>query len=211
MSPLVTLEAIEIAGPTGRARRLVLSDGFERIQTSASVVRQLGLTEGDRLDRTSLEASIREAEPALAKDRAMRLLAHRDRSRAELERALVDSGYPSTLSAALVERLVEVELVNDMRFAAAYTRTRLSAGLGIRRIRRELADKGIAAETIELVINEETDGMDELARARDALRGRRAATRQERDKLVRRLVSRGFDIGIALEAISVDSNEQHLE
>jgi SOS response regulatory protein OraA/RecX len=47
---------------------------------------------------------------------------------------------------------------------------------------------------------------DQLDRARHALRGRTAADRKERDKLVRRLVTRGFDLSIAIRAVDAGSS-----
>ena len=48
---------------------------------------------------------------------------------------------------------------------------------------------------------------DEVARARRALHGRAAPDRREADRLVRRLVSRGFSVSVALQALKVDSDD----
>ncbi len=108
----------------------------------------------------------------------------------------------------MVERFCEVELVDDRRFASAWVRSRSSACYGRRRIARELAEKGVADDVIASALDEELDG-DELTRAREALRGRRARDSKERERLVRRLVARGFEFRIAREAVdpAADSDE----
>lgn len=184
-----------------------MSDGGDEVITSASVVKQLGLTVDEPVTREDLLARIHSVEPSLAKDRAVRLLAQRERSAAELTRALTDSGYSSGVARSIVSRFIEVELVNDERFAGMYVRTRLHAGIGMRRIRQELLHKGIDAEIAGQAIASELQAHDELDRARQALRGRTASNAKERDRLIRRLVTRGFDLNTAIKAVDGAESE----
>ena len=197
-----TIARIEHAGPDLRARRLVFSDGSPSRITSASALKELGIEVGADVSLEALEEALAAVEPALAKDRALRLLGYREHSRAELERKLRDSGYPHGLAAAIVARFVEVELVDDARFASAWVRSRRLSGYGSRRIRQELERKGVTPETIDAALDEESpDADDELARARAALGSRTASDRAGRDRLVRRLVSRGFSLNVSLTAV----------
>ena len=205
MSPQIV--RIEDAGPDRKARRLVFDDGTEPRLTSASAIKELGIVEGLAIDEDVLEASLAEVELPLAKDRALRLLGYRDRSRAELIRKLLDSGYPSAVATQVVERFTEIELLDDERFAAAWVRTRSAAGFGARRIAHELAEKGVAPETVSSAMEAVSGGDDQLARARHALRGKVASGRNERDKLVRRLVGKGFSLQIALQAVEIDASD----
>ena len=141
MSPRIA--RIEDAGPDRKARRLTFEDGIEPRITSASVVKELGLEEGLSIDADVLEASLAEVELLLAKERALRLLGYRERSRAELVRKLCDSGYPEAIASQVAERFAEIELLDDERFAAVWVRTRNAAGFGARRIASELAEKGL--------------------------------------------------------------------
>jgi len=61
--------------------------------------------------------------------------------------------------------------------------------------------RGVSPETIRNALSDGEDSEDELARALSALGGRTAADRQGRDRLVRRLVSRGFALSVALRAV----------
>ena len=192
---------IEDAGPDRKARRLVFDDGSEPRLTSAAAVKSLGIVEGLSVGDSTLEASLAEVEFPLAKERALMLLGYRDRPRAELARKLRDAGYPAAVATQVVERFVDVELVDDERFAAAWVRTRAAAGYGARRIGQELTRKGIAPEVAAAALESIAGSDEQLARARAALRGRVAADRKERDKLVRRLVGKGFSLQTAIQAL----------
>jgi len=199
-----TLERIEIAGPGAKARRLVFDDGLDPRLTSAAAVKELGLVPEMHISREAVEQSLAEIEPALAKDRALRLLGYREHSAAELRRKLQDNGYPRGLSEAIAQRYIDVELVDDRRFASSWVRSRVSAGYGTRRIKQELAQRGVEPDVIEAALAEDLDPEREVERARRALGGRSAADRAGRDKLVRRLVTRGFSLSVALSALEVE-------
>ncbi len=94
-----SLERIEIAGPGSKARRLVFDDGLDPRLTSAAAVKALGLVPEMDISREAVERSLADIEPALAKDRALRLLGYREHSAAELRRKLQDNGYPRDLAA----------------------------------------------------------------------------------------------------------------
>jgi len=199
-----SLERIEIAGPGSKARRLVFDDGLDPRLTSAAAVKALGLVPEMNVSREAVERSLADIEPGLAKDRALRLLGYREHSAAELRRKLQDNGYPRDLAEAITQRYVDVELVDDSRFASSWTRSRVSAGYGSRRIRQELAQRGIDPELIDDAIADAFDPDDEVELARRALGSRTAADRAGRDKLVRRLVGRGFSLAVALAALEAD-------
>jgi regulatory protein len=151
----------------------------------------------------ALEVSLAEVEYPLAKERALLLLGYRDRSRSELVGKLRDSGYAAAIAQRVADRFVEIQLVDDERFAAAWVRSRSAAGFGARRVARELAEKGIAPETASAALASVDGAEEQLALAFRALHGRRATDRKERDKLVRRLISKGYSLQIALQATEV--------
>ncbi len=203
-----TLERIEIAGPGFKARRLVFDDGLDPRMTSAAAVKELGLVSEMLISREDVERSLAEVEPPLAKDRALRLLGYREHSASELQRKLQDNGYPVALSESITQRYVDVELVDDRRFAASWVRSRVSAGYGTRRIKQELALRGVDPGVIDEAITDAVDPETEVDRARQALGARTASDRAGRDKLVRRLVTRGFSLSVALAALQADPDDR---
>jgi SOS response regulatory protein OraA/RecX len=199
---MIHIDRIEKAGPNARARLLVFSDTQVR-KTSAAVVRELSLEPDAEVDIDQLGATLDESEARHARDRALRVLGYRDRSCAELRQRLLEDGYPDALVAAIITRYVEVELLDDARFARAWTSTRASAGIGRSRIARELRDKGVDPEVAQAAIGDVLADTDEITRAAAMLRGRLPGNRKERDKLLRRLVTKGFSPGVAMRALDV--------
>jgi len=184
----------------------VFDDGLDPRCTSAAAVKELNLEAGLELAREDVEDALRRIEYTLARERALKLLGYREHSAAELRGKLRDNGYPADIAAAVTDRFVEVELIDDQRFALIWTRSRLAAGYGPRRISQELNQRGIDPSLIDDVFAETIDPDREVVLAREALRGRTAADRAGRDKLVRRLVSRGFSFAVALRALDVDED-----
>jgi regulatory protein len=170
----------------------------------AAAVKELGLEAGSILSRSTVEEALGEVEYALAKDRALQLLGYREHSAAELRRKLTDTGYPPRVAADVTQRFADIELVDDRRFAVAWTRSRVAAGYGDRRIKHELGQRGIDPGLIDEALTDIVDPEREVDRARSALRGRTAPDRAGRDKLVRRLVARGFSLSTALRALETD-------
>jgi regulatory protein len=194
------IQRIESAGPDARARRLIFGDYSPPRVVSTAALKLLGLEAGSTVEIAELERSLAEHEPRLARERALQLLGYRERSCSELRQRLLGGGYPAGVVDAVLQRFCEVELVDDRRFAAAWARSRASAGYGRRRILRELADKGVSDDVAHDAAQEEL-GDNELCRARESLRGRQPRNAKDRERLIRRLVARGFELRIALEAV----------
>lgn len=85
--------------------------------------------------------------------RAMRLLARREHSRAELARKLAAHGTDEEVGAAL-DRLSELGLLSDHRFAEAWLRSKASR-FGMPRLRRDLIQRGVDPDTIDDAIEAE--------------------------------------------------------
>ena len=198
-----TIERIETVGPGSKARRLIFDDGSEPRLTSAAAVREIQLVPGAHVSAQEVDAALAAVEYVLAKNRALRLLGYREHSALELRRKLEDTGYPPAIAQAVTDRFAEIELVDDARFAQMWTRTRLAAGYGPRRIKQELALRGIEALVVEQVLADSVDdGEDDVDLARAALGGRVATDRASRDRLTRRLLNRGFSPSAARGALN---------
>jgi len=131
--------------------------------------------------------------------RALRLLARREHSRAELERKLGPHAGSPAVIAGVVEALVQKKQLSDERYAEERART-MSRKYGAGRIRQELKAKGVDRETIDRI-----SSAGELERAR-AILDRKfrepAATREERARRMRFLQGRGFSFDIIRSLLS---------
>lgn len=192
---------IESAGPDLRARRIFFDGDPDYRATASTVVKRLAITEGMEIDRATLEAELAVEELPLAKERALKLLGYRERSAFEVHRKLRDSGFPESVSGAVVERFRDIELIDDDRFAHAWTRSRRAGGYGEQRIARELAEKGVDPNLIAAALQTD-DGADEIDRAVASLRGKAPTDKTDSQRLVKRLLGRGFSLSVAREAVS---------
>jgi regulatory protein len=98
---------------------------------------------------------------------ATRLLARREYARVELERRLTGRGLPHPVVAEVLDALVAENLLSDERFAESFVRARADRGHGPTRIRRELAERGVAGELAdEAIAGAETDWRSLASRVR---------------------------------------------
>lgn len=137
-----------------------------------------------------------------AKDRALRLLGVRSRSREELRRRLVRAGFPEDEIAEALEDLERVGLLDDERFADEVVRWRLSRqGYGHRAALDTLRKAGVDRVVAERAVAE-AGWEDEEARAEDVARSRLGRLQGLPDdaayrRLMGFLLRRGFDPEVA--------------
>lgn len=140
------------------------------------------------------------------RQRAIGLLARREHSRAELARKLAAHGTPEEIEAT-VERMIELGLLCDQRFAEAWVRAK-AGRFGLARLRHDLAQRGIAAELIDAALD--GAGGDELERARMVWQrkfGHAAVDRREWARQARFLQGRGFSSAVISKLLKENPDE----
>ena len=131
--------------------------------------------------------------PGQLKDRALRYLARREHSRAELARKLAPRAASAEALDALLEELASKKQLSDARYAEERARS-LARKYGPAKIRQDLRSRGIADELIDAL---PLDGELELARQALSRRFRLPArTREEQAKRGRFLQGRGFSLEV---------------
>ena len=91
--------------------------------------------------------SSREPDPnTRARNSAMRLLARREHSRAELRGKLVGRGFENDSVEELLQGLEDQDLLSDERFAMSLIASRAETGYGPKRIDLELRNRGVSDE-----------------------------------------------------------------
>jgi regulatory protein len=136
-----------------------------------------------------LSTSAPESAAAL-KARALRYLARREHSRAELHRKLLPFAASQQLLDVLLSELEGRKLLSNHRFAEMRAHI-LARKYGAAKIRQDLKARGVPDEIVDTVSSE-----GELERAREILKRKYrtpATTREERAKRARFLQWRGFD------------------
>jgi regulatory protein len=154
---------------------------------------------------TQRRASERGVEPldaAALRQKAIRLLARRERSRAEMEQLLAPyCAGERGLLATVLDELESRGWLSEARLAAQFVRSRRHRASAVR-IRQDLARRGIQLE----VIAESTAGLDQTdLETALALWRRRFGTpapdRAGRERQLRFLLNRGFGRGLALKVL----------
>ena len=142
-----------------------------------------------------------------ARDVCLRLLTVRARSRAELEAQLTKRGYPDDVSARVLDRMVEVGLIDDVAFAEQWVRERrTNAGKGKRALAAELRTKGVDPEVIAETLDS-VDAGEWRMRAEELVATKlRRENLDDETKVTRRLVAmlarRGYNQGMAFDVVS---------
>jgi regulatory protein len=148
-----------------------------------------------------------EADPAqAARTIVLRRLTAAPRTYAQLRDGLLERGFEMSVITEVLDRYVEVGLVNDAEFAEMWVRSRHSIRGNARSVlRRELRDKGVPSEDAEVALATITDEA-ERERASDLVRRKLSSTaRLEHQARIRRLTSmlarRGYPPGICFGVV----------
>jgi regulatory protein len=135
---------------------------------------------------------------------AVRALGRQMRTESDLRRqmkARVEPGERGDgIVAATVARLKGYGFLNDVAFAETYARLRRqNEKLGTRRVRQDMAQKGVPKDIAAEAIEARYAGTSEEALAREHLerkRIRKPSNEKETARIMRRLVAAGFSTGV---------------
>lgn len=141
------------------------------------------------------------------KGRALRYLAAREHSRAELERKLAPHEEKPGQLAQVLDELEAKDFISEARLVESVI-NRKAARFGAARVRRELLGKGLGAE----LVADAMDGLKatELSRAREVWRrkfGEPAADAAGRAKQMRFLAARGFGGDVIRRVVSLTDED----
>ena len=143
--------------------------------------------------------------PAELKARALRHLARREHSRAELARKLLPHAESPHLLEGLLSELEGRKLLSNHRFAEMRAHV-LSRKYGAARIRQDLKSKGVPDEIVDGV-----SSAGELERAASIVQRKYrspAGSREEKAKRARFLQSRGFSSDVIRKLIFLSDSEE---
>ncbi|PJI94377.1 regulatory protein RecX [Luteimicrobium subarcticum] len=149
----------------------------------------------------------REDQLEAARAVALRILSGAPRSAKQLGDSLRQRGHADDVVEEIVERYVDVGLLDDAALAGMVTRSRLAErGLSRRGIAADLRRRGIGDDDIAGAL-EQVDDDTELEAARTVARARlRRTVGLDRDVRVRRAVGtlarKGYSPGLALRVVS---------
>ena len=161
-------------------------------------VRERNLTVGTAIDHDVAEHLGRAADREAAFRTALRALERRPFAMADLARRLVRKGHPPPAVDAAIERLAELELLDDAGYAAQYIESHSARGRGPVRLRADLRRKGVESAIIERALVKRFPPGTDLRAQPLALARKRAAQlghlprATKRRRLLAYLARRGF-------------------
>jgi regulatory protein len=125
---------------------------------SALVALQMHLKVGQELTPQQVELLRQEEALQQAVARALNYLSFRPRSREEVKRYLERKQTPLELIDRALERLEQLELINDQAFAEFWMESRARFNpKGAQAIKNELRQKGVTREVVDEIVDDEQD------------------------------------------------------
>ncbi|MBQ6859209.1 MAG: regulatory protein RecX [Clostridia bacterium] len=159
---------------------------------------------GMPFDKAAFQLFLRDRSYSFAMEKAIALLAARARTEKEIVDALKRNAYPEHVIARVMARLHDAGYLNDMDFAEHWAASRTNKGLGMRRIRTELRQKGVSQEDIDEAlssIDEDDIFSSAVKAAQKASRGKDLSSPADRQKILAALARRGYDFSLARRAL----------
>lgn len=142
------------------------------------------------------------------KSRALKLLARREHTRAELARKLAEHTEDPAELEGVLDDFERRGWLSEGRVVEQRVHT-LRKRYGARRIERDLRAKGVTGEAVEAAVAGLKDGEFDAAREvwRRKFGGRLPRTPADRAKQARFLQGRGFDLDVVMKVISAKDDQ----
>ena len=192
------------------SRKSVFIDGSFAFGVSDDVMLKFALHEGVQLEKGTIEKILATEHEETAKQKALRFLSIRPRSKQEIRDYLLRKEFPADTAEKVIARLETLNMLNDLAFARMVCRDTLAKKpVGAKMLRRGLIMKGVPRDIVETVIAEFSSPEIELQMAvkaaeRQSVRIGRSSKHLDSDhikkKILDYLVRRGFAFDIALSA-----------
>ncbi|EUJ19409.1 recombination regulator RecX [Listeria aquatica FSL S10-1188] len=121
-----------------------------RFSVDEEVLARFHLSKGKTLSEEEIE-QIEEADQVrVGLNKAIQFLSHRVRSEKEIRSFLAKQEIEAIHQDSIIQKLVEMDYLNDAEFAKLYVRTQVKTTTkGPGKIRRELIEKGVTREIID--------------------------------------------------------------
>lgn len=146
-----------------------------------------------------------QGQPELYLTMALKYLARRDRTKAEVMAYLSRRGAGDGSQRAVVHKLARLGYLDDRRFAEAWAQAQLRRRpMGRERLKAELISKGVEDQGAEEAVQEAFRAVSERDTALQALRQRTVLTSSTRS--ARFLQRRGFDEETIREVLGMEVN-----
>lgn len=137
----------------------------------------------------------------IAFDKLVRSVSASEQSTSKMRRKLLESGLPEHSVEAAIEKAVRIGAIDDKRYCECLVRSTILSGKGLRFALREIESLGIDPYDVEAYVEHLENGEEsDVERALDFLRRHPSRAKDVRGAAYRKLMSKGYDPGIASTA-----------
>lgn len=194
-SPSVNPTVTAIKRGAGERTDIQLSDGSSFFVYPHETA-DLGLSEGMEVPPELREQLEGRQEYYLCREKAVELLARREHSSAELQRKLLQRDFSADMIQTVLSGLIQRGYLDDERFARIYAESRLRRkSIGAAKLAQELTRKGVSREVTERTVAQHCTDEYQRRAVEEAARKARRRVGDDREKLLRALLNRGFGMG----------------
>ena len=186
-----------------RTRSTVYVNGQFAFGISNELLVKYDIHEGDAIDDDFMQNMLMAKEKERIRTRAFRLLHYRNRAVNELKDRLLKIGFDQNLIEQVIDELIQDKTLDDENFTqsfiADYTKLRKKGNIFIR---HELMKKGVARELIDRQLLKRDEKGIAAEYIRTKLSGFNLSRPKDRQKALRRLLTRGFTPSVAYEVLN---------
>lgn len=137
----------------GKKFQLTLSDSTS-LKLNSEVFKKYNFVSGDEVDEQILENIKYENEYYEAKISALRLLSIRNHSLNELKQKLIKKKYSLDVIQKVIEDLINLNYLDDRKFADQFYYELLNKGFGPLKIKSEMIKRGIEIKIVDSLLQE---------------------------------------------------------
>lgn len=190
-----------------KKRSTIHINGHYAFGLSNEIVLRYDLHEGSEIDDELIHNVLLAQEKQKIRERALRILHYRMRSVQEMKMRLLRLGFDSTMVNEILDEFVQDNTLSDKNFAEAfladYTNLKPKGNIFVN---QELRKRGIHPEVIQDLMRNRDEKQLALDFLNKKLRGFDLSNPKDRQKVIRRLLSRGFTPSVVYE--TVRNNEE---
>jgi regulatory protein len=186
-----------------KKRSTIYINGDFAFGLSNEILLKFDFHEGDPIDEDIIQNVLLAQEKQRIRERAFRILAYRKRSVEELKTRLIKIGFDKDLVREIIEEFVRDGALNDddftEAFVADYTNLKPKGNIFIS---RELAKRGISQEAIKSALRVRDENQIVKNFLQKKLSHFNVKNPKDRQKILRRLLSRGFTPSIVYRLLN---------
>ncbi len=194
------MQVVSIRKIDKKKSEIELDDG-EKFYLYNGEVKRLSLCEDYELSQ-KIYSEIMLILKKRCKERALYIIERRDKTKFELRKKLIESGYPDSIIDLTIEFLEKYDYLNDLRYGISYVKSNMHSK-SIRQMEYQLRAKGLDRDTINNIFNDINIESREVIRK--VLVSRRFdfenASYEEKNKQLKYLLSKGFNYDDIIDVV----------